>query len=98
MGLLYLQVGQSAPAFEHLENCLTLDSKNEQSILALGSALQAKGDYEEALAKYKSLANYNQNSGHLWNNIGMCFFGRQKYIAVSKIFLINSFNYLDSLF
>ena len=83
LGLLYLQIGQTVPAFENLESCLAIDPKNEQSILALGSALQAKGDYEEALSKYKALANYNPNSGHLWNNIGMCYFGRQKYIAVS---------------
>lgn len=59
-----------------------MDPKSEQAVLALGSAQQLKGDFDAALTKYKTLAVYNPNSGHIWNNIGMCFFGKQKYIAV----------------
>ena len=59
-----------------------MDPKSEQAGLALGSAQQLKGDFDGALTKYKALAVHNPNSGHIWNNIGMCFFGKQKYIAV----------------
>jgi len=100
LGLLYLQQDQSTTAFQHLQNCIQIDPKNEQSILALGSALQLKGDYDEAVNKYRPLANYNQNSGQLWNNIGMCFYGKQKYIAavacLKKAFYLEPFEWTIS--
>ena len=39
-----------------------------------------------ALSKYRVAAIKTPNSAQLWNNIGMCFFGKQKYVAVSKRF------------
>jgi Bardet-Biedl syndrome 4 protein len=33
------------------------------------------------LLKYRIAAVYNPDSAELWNNIGMCFFGKQKYVA-----------------
>jgi len=34
-----------------------------------------------ALVKYRVAAVQTPNSAQLWNNIGMCFFGKQKYVA-----------------
>lgn len=34
-----------------------------------------------ALVKYRIAAVATPNSPQLWNNIGMCFFGKQRYIA-----------------
>lgn len=34
-----------------------------------------------ALVKYRVAAVHTPNSAQLWNNIGMCFFGKQKYVA-----------------
>ncbi|KAJ9507015.1 hypothetical protein QJQ45_004689 [Haematococcus lacustris] len=34
-----------------------------------------------ALVKYRIAAVQTPNSPQLWNNIGMCFFGKQRYIA-----------------
>ena len=34
-----------------------------------------------ALIKYRVAAVQTPNSPQLWNNIGMCFFGKQRYIA-----------------
>lgn len=31
--------------------------------------------------KYRVAAVHNPNSAQLWNNIGMCLFGKQKYVA-----------------
>ena len=31
--------------------------------------------------KYRIAAVHNPDSSELWNNIGMCFFGKQKYVA-----------------
>lgn len=38
--------------------------------------------YDEALSKYtKAVADLSECS-EIWNNIGMCFFGKHKYVAV----------------
>ena len=34
-----------------------------------------------ALVKYRVAATQTPNSSQLWNNIGMCFFGKGKYVA-----------------
>lgn len=48
----------------------------------MGAIMQERGDYDAALLKYKTVANADPHSAHLWNNIGMCFFGKQRFIAV----------------
>lgn len=53
-----------------------------QAILAAGSIIQVHGDYDVALTKYRVAAAATPESAHLWNNIGMCFFGKKKHIAV----------------
>lgn len=54
-----------------------------QATLAAGSMMQAHGDFDVALSKYKVVASSVPESPPLWNNIGMCFFGKKKYVAVS---------------
>lgn len=54
-----------------------------QAILAAGSMMQAHGDYDVAMNKYRVAAHAVPESPPLWNNIGMCFFGKKKYVAVS---------------
>lgn len=48
----------------------------------MGAIMQERGDFDAALMKYKIVANNDPNSALLWNNIGMCFFGKQRFIAV----------------
>ena len=36
-----------------------------------------------AILKYKVAANQLPECAEMWNNIGMCFFGKKKYVAVS---------------
>lgn len=81
LGLLYLELGQTSKAFEHLGNALTYDPSNVKAILAAGSMIQSHGDYDVALTKYRIAAAATPESPHLWNNIGMCFFGKKKYVA-----------------
>lgn len=54
-----------------------------QAILAAGSMMQTHGDYDVAMNKYRVAAYAVPESPPLWNNIGMCFFGKKKYVAVS---------------
>ncbi|XP_059713966.1 Bardet-Biedl syndrome 4 protein isoform X1 [Haemorhous mexicanus] len=92
LGLLYLQTGEYQKAFEHLGNVLTYDPGNYKATLAAGSMMQAHGDFDVALSKYKVVASSVPESPPLWNNIGMCFFGKKKYVAA--ISCLKRANYL----
>eukprot|EP00742_Colponemidia_sp_Colp-10_P004412 GILJ01004709.1.p1 GENE.GILJ01004709.1~~GILJ01004709.1.p1 ORF type:complete len:470 (-),score=67.56 GILJ01004709.1:204-1574(-) len=81
VGLLYLRLGENYQAFDYLGNSLTHDPKNPKTILAAGSIIQDHSDMDVALVKYRVAAVYTPNSAQLWNNVGMCFFGKQKYVA-----------------
>lgn len=81
IGLLYLRQGENFKAFDYLGNSLTHDPKNAKTILAAGSIIQDHQDMDVALIKYRVAAVQTPNSAQLWNNIGMCFFGKQRYVA-----------------
>eukprot|EP01006_Ploeotia_vitrea_P030512 TRINITY_DN62906_c0_g1_i1.p1 TRINITY_DN62906_c0_g1~~TRINITY_DN62906_c0_g1_i1.p1 ORF type:complete len:441 (-),score=29.92 TRINITY_DN62906_c0_g1_i1:114-1436(-) len=81
VGLLYLRLGENFKAFDYLGNSLTHDPKNPKTILAAGSIIQDHSDMDVALTKYRIAAVQTPNSAQLWNNIGMCYFGKQNYIA-----------------
>eukprot|EP01038_Epipyxis_sp_PR26KG_P013114 gene13114-17578_t len=81
VGLLFLKLGNNVKAFEYLGNSLTYDPKNAKTILAAGSIIQDNQDMDVALVKYRVAATQTPNSAQLWNNIGMCFFGKGKYVA-----------------
>uniref|UniRef100_A0A3B3QM59 BBSome complex member BBS4 n=1 Tax=Paramormyrops kingsleyae TaxID=1676925 RepID=A0A3B3QM59_9TELE len=92
LGLLYMQNGTYQKAFEHLGNALTYDPNNYKAILAAGSMMQTHGDFDVALNKYRVAASAMPESPPLWNNIGMCFFGKKKYVAA--ISCLKRANYL----
>ncbi|XP_018621181.1 BBSome complex member BBS4 [Scleropages formosus] len=92
LGLLYMQLGTYQKAFEHLGNALTYDPNNYKAILAAGSMMQTHGDFDVAMNKYRVAACAVPESPPLWNNIGMCFFGKKKYVAA--ISCLKRANYL----
>ncbi|XP_044306471.1 Bardet-Biedl syndrome 4 protein isoform X2 [Varanus komodoensis] len=92
LGLLYLELEIYQKAFEHLGNALTYDPSNYKAILAAGSMMQTHGDFDVALTKYRVVACAVPESPPLWNNIGMCFFGKKKYVAA--ISCLKRANYL----
>jgi Bardet-Biedl syndrome 4 protein len=81
IGLLHLKLGNSTKAFENLGNSLTYDPKSSRAILAAGSIIQENQDVDVALVKYRVAMLQTPNSPQLWNNIGMCFYGKGKYVA-----------------
>ncbi|XP_017556689.1 Bardet-Biedl syndrome 4 protein isoform X1 [Pygocentrus nattereri] len=93
LGLLYMQLGKYQKAFEHLGNALTYDPNNYKAILAAGSMMQTHGDFDVAMNKYRVAAFAVPESPPLWNNIGMCFFGKKKYVAA--ISCLKRANYLS---
>uniref|UniRef100_U3J8R2 Bardet-Biedl syndrome 4 n=1 Tax=Anas platyrhynchos platyrhynchos TaxID=8840 RepID=U3J8R2_ANAPP len=92
LGLIYLQLGDYQKAFEHLGKALTYDQGNYKATLAAGSLMQTHGDFDVALSKYRVVASTMPESPPLWNNIGMCFFGKKKYVAA--ISCLKRANYL----
>ena len=81
VGLLYLRLGQNYRAFDYLGSSLTQDPRNPKSILAAGSIIQDHNDMDVALVKYRIAACLTPNSAQLWNNVGMCFFGKQRFVG-----------------
>uniref|UniRef100_A0A0R3R9J0 TPR_REGION domain-containing protein n=1 Tax=Brugia timori TaxID=42155 RepID=A0A0R3R9J0_9BILA len=82
-------------AFDVFGKALSYDPTHPQSILAAGSIIQTNGEHEVALTKYKIAANNCEYNGPLWNNIGMCFFGKGKCVAA--ISCLRKANYLCPL-
>ncbi|QDZ25957.1 hypothetical protein HOP50_20g85060 [Chloropicon primus] len=80
-GLAYLRSDENYKAFEMLLKALSIDPKNPSTILATCSMIQEHADLDTALLKYRVAAVVNPSSSQLWNNVGMCFYGKQKYIA-----------------
>nr|XP_020850109.1 Bardet-Biedl syndrome 4 protein isoform X3 [Phascolarctos cinereus] len=77
---------------ENTELLTTLGLLYLQAILAAGSMMQTHGDFDVALTKYRVVAYSVPESPPLWNNIGMCFFGKKKYVAA--ISCLKRANYL----
>jgi len=50
-------------------------------------------DYDAALLKYRIAAIHNPDSSEMWNNIGMCFYGKKKFVA--SIACLKKALYLD---
>ncbi|VDM23317.1 unnamed protein product [Wuchereria bancrofti] len=81
MGLLYARWQNDDQAFDAFGKALSYDPAHPQSILAAGSIIQTNGEHEVALTKYRIAAKNCEYNGPLWNNIGMCFFGKGKCVA-----------------
>jgi len=81
IGLTYLRLDENMKAFDYLGNSLTHDPTCPKTILAAGSVIQDHQDMDVALIKYRVAAVKTPNCALLWNNIGMCFFGKEKYMA-----------------
>ncbi|PAV71684.1 hypothetical protein WR25_27050 [Diploscapter pachys] len=81
LGMLYLRSGDEDKAFAMFGNALSRDPTHAGSILAMGSIMQAHGDHDTALSKYRVAAELCDYNGCLWNNIGMCLFSRGKLAA-----------------
>ncbi|XP_069682153.1 BBSome complex member BBS4 isoform X2 [Periplaneta americana] len=92
LGLLYMKTGQHQRAFEKLGSALAHDGMCSKALLAAGSMMQNHQDFDVALSKYKIAAQFLPESTALWNNIGMCFFEKKKYVAA--ISCLKRANYL----
>ncbi|XP_068000399.1 Bardet-Biedl syndrome 4 protein isoform X2 [Melanerpes formicivorus] len=103
LGKIHLLEGETEKAIEVYKKAVEFSPENTelltslgllylQATLAAGSMMQAHGDFEVALSKYKAVAGAVPESPPLWNNIGMCFYGKKKYVAA--ISCLKRANYL----
>ena len=86
LGLLYLKIKDTFNAFTTLGSSLALDPTNPTTILAAGSIIQNNQDIDVALVKYRVAALQSPNSSRLWNNIGMCFYSKRKFVESISAF------------
>jgi Bardet-Biedl syndrome 4 protein len=83
VGILYLEMKDTNVAFENLGNSLTYKNTDPKSILAAGSIIQSNGDYDVALTKYRVAMSQTPHNAPLWNNVGLCLYGKSKLIAAT---------------
>ncbi|XP_050442968.1 Bardet-Biedl syndrome 4 protein homolog isoform X2 [Adelges cooleyi] len=81
LGLLYMKLREYDQAFNVLGNSLCQHPENPKALLTLAAEMQRHCGYDEALSKYTKAVTDLSESSEIWNNIGMCFFGKQKYVA-----------------
>ncbi|XP_032683157.1 Bardet-Biedl syndrome 4 protein homolog isoform X2 [Odontomachus brunneus] len=81
LGLLYLKIGDTQRAFQQFGAALAHSSNCVNAILPMAYIMQNHREYDVALSKYKVAAQTIPESSVLWNNIGMCLYGKQKYVA-----------------
>ena len=78
------------------------------NMIDLAHFFQMGEEYDTALSKYRLASQSIPESWSLWNNIGMCFYGKQKFVAVSNkkvlfykkeiiLFCRNCFHFRNSL-
>ena len=86
LGAVYMDAGQFSKAFECFGTALSFDPTHADAILGAASMMQQHGDYNVALTKYRVVAERQPESAAVWNNIGLCFLGKRKIVAVRPIF------------
>ncbi|EDW08122.1 Bardet-Biedl syndrome 4 protein homolog isoform X1 [Drosophila mojavensis] len=87
ISVLYLKINETQRAFDRLAEIVNFAGNCEpKGLLALGAILQSRNDVDGALSKYSQIADAEPEIAELWNNIGLCFFKKQKFIvAISSL-------------
>ncbi|XP_070065922.1 BBSome complex member BBS4 homolog isoform X2 [Drosophila virilis] len=82
ISVLYLKINETQKAFDRLAEIVNIERNcAPKGLLALGAILQSRNDVDAALSKYSQIADTEPEIAELWNNIGLCFFKKQKFIA-----------------
>ncbi|XP_055837084.1 Bardet-Biedl syndrome 4 protein homolog [Episyrphus balteatus] len=81
IGVLYLKINETEKAYEKLLEVTNIDSNSSKGLLAFGAILQSRNDVEGALGKYNQITGPELDSTEIWNNIGLCFFKKKKFIV-----------------
>ncbi|XP_012258563.2 Bardet-Biedl syndrome 4 protein [Athalia rosae] len=95
LGLLYLKMGDTQRAFQQFGLALAQYPLRAEALLPMASVMQGHKEFDVALSKYKIAAQECPESVSLWNNIGMCFYGKKKFVAA--ISCLKRAHYLNPL-
>ncbi|XP_023287894.1 Bardet-Biedl syndrome 4 protein [Orussus abietinus] len=90
LGQLYLRVNDTRQAQEQLTK---IPPRGADPRLPAGFLAQERREYNAALSEYKAATLRTPDSFCLWNNIGTCFFEKEKFIAA--IGCLKRAHYLD---
>ncbi|XP_073846172.1 Bardet-Biedl syndrome 4 [Musca autumnalis] len=97
IGILYLKLNETQKAFDRLLEVIQFDRNCLRGLMAFGAILQSRNDIDTALGKYKEIAAIQSDIAELWNNIGLCFFKKQKLIvgisSLRKAIWLSPLNY-----
>ncbi|KAH8316505.1 hypothetical protein KR067_009309 [Drosophila pandora] len=87
ISVLYMKINETQKAHDRLAEVVSIERKcSPKGLLAFGAILQSRNDVDGALSKYSQIANAEPEIAELWNNIGLCFFKKQKFIvAISSL-------------
>ncbi|PRP83735.1 sporangia induced Bardet-Biedl syndrome 4 protein [Planoprotostelium fungivorum] len=80
-GDVLIEYAEHYKAFDFFNRSLQHNPKNLKTILASGSIVQDHNEIDSALLRYRSAAPVNPDSFQMWNNVGMCFFSKKKYVS-----------------
>ncbi|XP_073978132.1 BBSome complex member BBS4-like isoform X2 [Rhodnius prolixus] len=80
-GKVYLKVGDTARALDKFGLALAINPRDWRTLLTVASIMQEHKEFDVALSKYKIAGQMLPESVALWNNMGLCFFGKGKYVA-----------------
>lgn len=82
LGIMYLKINEVDRAYEKLQEALASETKHTNCILAVGAIQQTRNDIDLALNTYKNMPNIQNEGFEIWSNIGLCFYRKNKLIAV----------------
>ena len=88
---MYLKINEVDRAYEKLQEALASEAKDTNCILAVGAIQQTRNDIDLALNTYKNMPNIQNEGFEIWSNIGLCFYRKNKLIAV--IFVMKTSNW-----
>ncbi|CAF1076550.1 unnamed protein product [Adineta steineri] len=81
IGLLAFERAHYTKAFECFGIALTFSPTYIPAIMAACQVIQKHGDADVALSKYRIVYGKKPECAQVWNNIGMCFFSKKKFVA-----------------
>ncbi|CAF1313523.1 unnamed protein product [Rotaria magnacalcarata] len=81
LGLVAFEKANYTKAFECFGTALTFSPTHTPAIMAACQVIQKHGDADVALSKYRIIYRRKPECVQVWNNIGMCFFSKKKFVA-----------------
>jgi Bardet-Biedl syndrome 4 protein len=84
LGIMYLKINEVDRAYEKLQDAIRIDGRHTNSLLAVGAIQQTRHDIDSALNAYKNIRGIQDEGFEIWSNIGLCFYRKNKLIAVGE--------------